>query len=247
MLRVFDAIEARLARIDARLDARKAGAPGQLNLFGGGAQTQMPIPSQAASTSKNSQKPSAVGRAARRGQAATARAGKPCGDGHISSALTCHKSGAAAAPEPRTSPKGGPKAALARESTRSTEGLSGSAAPAPFASPNDLSYDLAVQAHRGTSFDPEKRARSHQEDYAAHLNTLYADLQKQADTPEQKAILETEMKTYREGYTKRYTAWLGAKGRIMSPMKRAFLQQINEQFSRQLPSEILDELAHQYS
>jgi len=28
--------------------------------------------------------------------------------------------------------------------------------------------------------------------------------------------------------------------------KRAFLQQINEQFSRQLPSEILDELAHQY-
>ncbi len=205
MQRVFDATEDRLARIAARLDARKArtaGSPGQLDIFGSGAQIQMPIPGEAASPSRSSQKPSAVGRAARGAQRATARKGKPCGDTHISSAFACHKAGAAGA----------------GEATGSTKTGSGSAEPAPFASPEDLSYDLAVQAHRGTSFDPEKRARSHQEDYAAHLNTFYESLQKQADTPEQKAILEREMKTYREGYTKRYTAWLGAKGRIMSPM-----------------------------
>jgi hypothetical protein len=221
MQRVFGAIEAQLDRIDARLGARKARAPGQLDLFGGGAQIDMTMPGQAPISGRNSQKPPAVGRAAR---GATAREGKPCGDGHISASLTCHKSGSAATPDAQAPPKGpasAPATATAGKAAKGnsiTEASSGSGTATSYASPADLSYELALNGHRGTSFDPEKRARSHQENYAAHLNSLYARLQESAESPEQRAILDAEMKAYKDGYTKRYTAWLGAKSRIVSPM-----------------------------
>lgn len=98
------------------------------------------------------------------------------------------------------------------------EQAAAAAGPKPFASPNDLSFDLARQAHSGTSFDPERRGKQHQADYADHLNSVHRSLSEMATTPEQKAIFEQEIASYRDGYKARYTAWLQAKSRIMSPM-----------------------------
>lgn len=44
------------------------------------------------------------------------------------------------------------------------------------AKPEDLSYDVARDAHRWNSFTPERRARQCQEEYAADVNGLHAEM-----------------------------------------------------------------------
>jgi hypothetical protein len=67
-------------------------------------------------------------------------------------------------------------------------------------------YDLAYRAHTGTSFSPEKRAKDLIESHAAELN---ADLE---------SMPEGERESYKAGYLRHLTAWLGAKGNCVSTM-----------------------------
>jgi len=74
----------------------------------------------------------------------------------------------------------------------------------------------AIDAHRGTSFSPEKRGENLIKDYSAELEE------------DMKTILETAAKygtdgtpaanRYRQRYERHFTAWLGSRGRILSTM-----------------------------
>jgi len=82
----------------------------------------------------------------------------------------------------------------------------------------DISYNLAYDAHRGTSFSPEKRAKQAQEGYVEDVNSLIETLTKLATSDEQKKILSEQVQRYKEGYIKHYNALLSAKSRVLSPM-----------------------------
>jgi hypothetical protein len=83
---------------------------------------------------------------------------------------------------------------------------------------HDIARELANRAHAGTSFSPEKRGEAEINDYAATLAADYANLAREADTPEKLVLLQTEFARYREGYRKRYTAYLTSRGRCLSTM-----------------------------
>lgn len=87
-----------------------------------------------------------------------------------------------------------------------------------FTTPEELSYDRAYNAHRMTSFVPEKRARQEQEGYANHLNGLYEKMQALVKEPQQQAVFEAEMSRYKDGYSKRVLAHLDASSRCASTM-----------------------------
>lgn len=76
---------------------------------------------------------------------------------------------------------------------------------------NDIPYDLAYQAHSGTSFSPEERAKQEQRAYVQHMSQM---VEKYSHLPG----ADSELERYREGYLKRYCAWLQARTRVMSPM-----------------------------
>lgn len=90
--------------------------------------------------------------------------------------------------------------------------------PAPFATPDELSYDLARRAHNGTSFVPEKRAKQEQEGYAAAANAFHEEASALAHTPEQQAILADELARYKANYLKHYTAYLASHSNVVSTM-----------------------------
>lgn len=77
--------------------------------------------------------------------------------------------------------------------------------------PDDIPYDLAYEAYRGISFSPEKRAEAEQNGYIEHMNAM---VQKYGHLPG----AEAELEKYRDGYIKRYCAYLSAKSRVISPM-----------------------------
>ena len=83
---------------------------------------------------------------------------------------------------------------------------------------SDVPYDLAFNAHRGTSFDPEKRAKQRQEDYVNQMQADWEHLSQFAKTPQQQEILKSEFAQYKAGYLARTKAQLSADSRILSPM-----------------------------
>jgi len=83
---------------------------------------------------------------------------------------------------------------------------------------NDIPFELAQRAHAGTSFVPEDRAASERAGYASTLASDYASLAEHATTDEKRATLEEEFARYRQGYRKRYLAYLGSRARCMSTM-----------------------------
>lgn len=82
----------------------------------------------------------------------------------------------------------------------------------------DIPLSLAILAHSGTSFSPEKRGHSERDGYAATLTNLYSELKAHARTPEMLATLDVEFARLRDGYAKRYRAYLASKSRTMSAM-----------------------------
>ena len=88
----------------------------------------------------------------------------------------------------------------------------------PKTEPKELDYELARRAHMGTSFDPEKRAKSHQAEFANSLNAYAEDFEDLAKTDEQKELIKAEFARFKEGYKSKYTAWLHAKSRCISSM-----------------------------
>lgn len=84
---------------------------------------------------------------------------------------------------------------------------------------NDIPLDLAIRAHSGISWVPEKRGDSTREGYAEELAKDYTDLLAlTVNHPEMRGTLDTEFARYREGYKQRFTAYLHSNSRCVSAM-----------------------------
>ncbi|MFH1186272.1 MAG: hypothetical protein V1755_14735 [Chloroflexota bacterium] len=78
----------------------------------------------------------------------------------------------------------------------------------------DIPLQLAQDAHSGTSMDPEKRAEMERDGYARTLAADHAIILAMASGCEAQA----EFTRYREGYRRRYLAYLSSRARCMSTM-----------------------------
>jgi hypothetical protein len=84
---------------------------------------------------------------------------------------------------------------------------------------NDIPLSAAIAAHSGISFVPEKRGESTRNEYAETMAQDYANLRALiAEHPDMLPTLETEFARYREGYRKRYLAYLHSNSRCISMM-----------------------------
>lgn len=82
---------------------------------------------------------------------------------------------------------------------------------------NDIPYQLAYNAHRGTSFSPELRAKQEIEGHVSYMTELYNELSA-GRTPEQLRLLDAEFLTFRKRYSERRRAILHRRTGIMSMM-----------------------------
>ena len=89
---------------------------------------------------------------------------------------------------------------------------------APGVSVNDIPYQVAYDAHRNSSFVPERRAKQRQNEYVEQMNADWAHLSKFAKTPEQLEQLKAEFERYKDGYRQHTLAVLGAASRTASSM-----------------------------
>lgn len=84
---------------------------------------------------------------------------------------------------------------------------------------DDLSWDLARDAHYWSSFSPARRADTHQRDYVnvlLHVATVFEGYV-QAN-PDRAELASTLFADFRAGYHARYVRWLNAMSRTASPM-----------------------------
>ena len=94
---------------------------------------------------------------------------------------------------------------------------SASPASAPNVKSDDIPYEAGYNAHRNTSFVPERRARQRQEDYVQQMNgdwNFIASKMKEGADDEARA----EFERYRQGYVSKYLSALHAASRTASPM-----------------------------
>jgi hypothetical protein len=84
--------------------------------------------------------------------------------------------------------------------------------------PDDVPYPLAYNAHRGTSFVPEVRAKQRQQQYLDHMREVYDKLAELADTPDKQVLLGQELERYRQGWLEKYRDFLHADSRVVSTM-----------------------------
>lgn len=80
----------------------------------------------------------------------------------------------------------------------------------------DIPLSVAIQAHDGTSHDPEQRGAGILQDYAETLAADLAMLEQYADTEEKRATLAVEFARYRTGYQKRMLDYLRSRSGLMS-------------------------------
>ncbi len=83
-------------------------------------------------------------------------------------------------------------------------------------SKDDIPYELACDAHRGTSFKAEERAEQVQEGYVNEIGAVVERLSGFA-TDDNKHQIKAALEYYRDGYIKHMTALLHAKSLCMSP------------------------------
>lgn len=86
------------------------------------------------------------------------------------------------------------------------------------ATPEELDYRIAYSAHRNTSFSPDERAKSEQNEYAAHVNGVYAKLLEIATTDAMRAVLDAGIIEYKERYLVMLCKYLNARSRTASTM-----------------------------
>lgn len=84
-------------------------------------------------------------------------------------------------------------------------------------SQDDLSRHMLVNAHRNTSFSPEKRADSHLKEYLAYMQRINEKFE-QWRTDENYLQLQADLLRFKEGYLQKYEAWMYAKSRCISSM-----------------------------
>ena len=87
----------------------------------------------------------------------------------------------------------------------------------PF-SPSDIPYQTAYDAHRGTSFSPEKRAKGEQNSYFQFLKNTYDRLKEKAEKTDRLEEFENNFPRFQEGYKKRTIKLLQTKNGLMSTM-----------------------------
>lgn len=80
----------------------------------------------------------------------------------------------------------------------------------------DIPLTVAISAHSGISWTPERRGEQRQEEYAAILLGDFEMLSKYADTPEKGEMLAVEFERYRARYRKHTLAWLHSQANVMS-------------------------------
>ncbi len=83
---------------------------------------------------------------------------------------------------------------------------------------SDIPLSVGIDAHRGSSFVPERRGEQERWGYAEGMANDYAALAVYADTDEKRALLDEEFTRYREGYRARTLAHLRSQSRCMSTM-----------------------------
>lgn len=83
---------------------------------------------------------------------------------------------------------------------------------------SDIPSTLAMAAHSGTSFVPEKRAEQVRNEYNDTLTEDYETFRHHAVKGGTLELLDEEFSQYRAGYRSHYTAWLSSKSRCMSVM-----------------------------
>lgn len=111
------------------------------------------------------------------------------------------------------------RGAFGKATEPATEPAPGNTAKAPArATADDIPMDVAERAFTGTSFMPEKRARTWQSYYVNDFNNLAERFRKLADTDELRAAVEEELTRFQEGLKSKYLAYLGAHSRVMSSM-----------------------------
>lgn len=81
-----------------------------------------------------------------------------------------------------------------------------------------LNVGLAMSAHQGTSFSPEKRGASEISSFRQTLENDYADLKRMVRSPEEQEILDSEFERYQGGLKRRWEAQLAAHSRCLSWM-----------------------------
>ena len=84
--------------------------------------------------------------------------------------------------------------------------------------PGSVPMDLAVRAHAGTSFVPERRGEQVVSGYRSFLADMWARVQAKCKTPEEEAIALEAMERFKQRYRSAFTARLGAQSRIVSSM-----------------------------
>lgn len=82
----------------------------------------------------------------------------------------------------------------------------------------EIDYETAYRAHSGTSFSPEKRAKSEQEEFQAHVKSITEYFQSLVKIDEQKKISQDLTELYINKYHKLYTDYLHSRSGLMSTM-----------------------------
>ena len=83
---------------------------------------------------------------------------------------------------------------------------------------DQIPFELARQAHAGTSFVPETRARQVQEDYVSYFEAIVAEFDAYDQPDDVRECMWKELEAYRSAYIVAYTDVLRAKSRCISTM-----------------------------
>ncbi len=86
------------------------------------------------------------------------------------------------------------------------------------ASSAGIDKTLAEHSHKGTSYNPDKRAEQEIAQFTGNVQAVYDRLARSAKSEAQKAFLAQEMERFQAGYARRYNDYLAAKGRCFSVM-----------------------------
>lgn len=86
------------------------------------------------------------------------------------------------------------------------------------ANPGLINKQAAYAAHRGTSFDPEKRGEQAIRGFAEDVQAVYERFKPHARTDAEKALLISEMERFQTSYAQKYNDLLYAHSRIVSTM-----------------------------
>ena len=82
----------------------------------------------------------------------------------------------------------------------------------------ELNKELAMRAHNGTSFDPERRGQWVIDEFGSHVGRIREDLMKSAETGEELDFIESEMRILKSGYASKMNDQLASQSRCVSTM-----------------------------